>query len=77
MGMESVEILMDIEDAFGLRIPKDLSPGSLATVGDIVELVTGWIERTAEAGGSEAWAMAMLRDFLVPVSSPVARDADA
>jgi len=38
MGLDSVEIVMEVEDRFGVRIPDDLAQ-ECATIGELVKIV--------------------------------------
>lgn len=51
MGLESVELVMDVEDAFGIRVPDDLAEG-VRTVGELAEAVLALVR----TGGSPALA---------------------
>jgi acyl carrier protein len=63
MGLEIAEFVMDLEDAFGIPIDEHSLPAdSPITVGDIIKMVHGWIDRAATSGGGEAYALATLRE---------------
>ena len=45
MGLEMVEITMDVEDHFGISLP-DVDAGNIKTYGDLVDLVAEIVAQT-------------------------------
>jgi acyl carrier protein len=73
MGLDGVEIVMEIEEAFGISIP-DAEAGEIVTVGNLYDCVAKRVNEQPRAGCATASAFYRVRSSLMKMTNLERRD---